>query len=66
MALAREIDRSQAADRLRKRRYAAAAGPYLAEFRAKVREDAPLEESHGVAVDLAARLLPATLDGGAP
>jgi hypothetical protein len=66
MELAREIDRMQGEDRLRMRRYEAAAGPYLAEFRAKVREDAPLEESHGVAVDLAERLLPATLDGGAP
>ena len=64
MELAREIDRVQGEDRNRMRRYEAAAGPYLAEFRAKVREDAPLEEAHGVAVDLAERLLPATLGEG--
>jgi hypothetical protein len=64
MELAREIDRMQGEDRRRMRRYEAAAEPYLAAFRAKVREDAPLQEAHEVAVDLAERLLPTTLDQG--
>jgi len=64
MELAREIDRMQREDRDRMRRYEAAARPYLEEFRTRIREDAPLEEGHGVAVSVAERLLPPTLDEG--
>jgi hypothetical protein len=65
MELAREIDRMQVEDRVRMRRYEAAAQPYLAEFRAQVRPDAPLDEAHDVAMALAERLLPPTVEGEA-
>ena len=47
-------------------RYERAAQSYLAEFRATVPTEAPLEDAHAVAVRLAERSLPATLEGGAP
>lgn len=62
--LAREIDLMQREDRARMRRYEAAAQPYLEEFRARVRGDAPLEEAHAIAVELAERLLPPQLGEG--
>jgi len=62
VALAREIDRLQREDRRRMERYEQAAQAYLAEFRASVSTEAPLEDTHATAVRLAEPLLPATLD----
>ena len=64
--MAREVDRLQRADRARMQRYERAAQSYLAEFRAAVPTEGPLEEAHAVAVRLAERSLPTTLEGGAP
>jgi hypothetical protein len=41
-----------------------AARPFLAEFRAAVPDEAPLEEAHVIAVQLAERLLPAAVEEG--
>jgi len=46
-------------------RYEWAAQSYLAEFRATVPIEAPLEDAHAVAVRLAERSLPTTLEGAA-
>jgi hypothetical protein len=64
-ALAGEVDRLQRADRARMQRYERAAQSYLAEFRATVPIEEPLEDAHAVAVRLAERSLPTTLEGGA-
>jgi len=64
-ALAGEVDRLQRADRARMQRYEGAAQSYLAEFRATVPIEEPLEDAHAVAVRLAERSLPTTLEGGA-
>jgi len=58
--LAREIDRMQGEDRARMRRYEDAARPYLAAWSASVRQMAPLDEAHEIAVGLAQSLLPET------
>ena len=65
-ALAREVDRLQQSDRARMQRYERAGQGYLAEFRATVPLEVPLEEAHAVAVRLAERSLPTTLEGAAP
>ncbi len=62
--LAREVDRLQGQDRARMQRYEQAARPYLAELRDGIRGDASLEEGHAIALQLAERLLPTTLEGG--
>ena len=64
-ALAGEVDRLQRADRARMQRYEGAAQSYLAEFRSTVPIEAPLEAAHAVAVRLAERSLPTTLEGAA-
>jgi hypothetical protein len=46
-------------------RYEGAAQSYLAEFRATVPIEEPLEDAHAVAVRLAERSLPTTLEGAA-
>jgi hypothetical protein len=64
VALAREIDRLQRDDRLRLERYEQAARGYLAAFRSAVPPEATLDEAHAIAVGLAERLLPTTLESG--
>jgi hypothetical protein len=60
--LAREVDRLQAADRARMGRYEEAARPYLAALRAGSQGELSLEEGHAIALRLAERLLPRTVE----
>ncbi|MBK8096385.1 MAG: hypothetical protein IPK26_04715 [Planctomycetes bacterium] len=62
VALAKENDRLQQADRRRLDRYRAAATPFLAEWQQQRIGDVPLPDAHEQAVRLATRLLPQTLD----
>lgn len=65
-ALAREVDRLQREDRRRLERYELAGRGYLAELRAALSTQRPLEETHALAVRLAERLLPTNPAEGAP
>ncbi|HEX4953740.1 MAG TPA: hypothetical protein VF017_10145 [Thermoanaerobaculia bacterium] len=58
VALARELDRLQLADKARVDRYTAASEAYLREFRASRIDELPLSEAHPRLCALAQRLLP--------
>jgi hypothetical protein len=63
--LAREVDRLQGEDRARMRRYEAASRPYLEAVRTQVPAEAGLEDAHEIALRLAERLLPRSVEEGA-
>ena len=66
VALAEEIDDLQQADRRRVAAYEAAARTYVQECRATGVSALPVPEAHARMLEIAGRLLPQTIDPGAP